>query len=90
MRIVLATLVMGGVVAVAASMREAIIAPFTSVLPVGGKELAVLLVSGGAFMIFVVTAFILRAVTLSEIRGAFRRPPPSANGGGALPPGLDG
>lgn len=89
-RIVIATIVMGVIVAVAASNREAIIAPFTNVLPVGGKELAVLAVSAGSFMIFVITAFVLRAVTLSEIRGAFRRPPPSANGGGGLPPGLDG
>ncbi len=85
-RIVIATLVMGAGVAVAANMREAIIAPFTSVLPIGGKELAVLAVTGAAFVLFGIVAFLLRAVTLAEIRGAFRRPPPSAAGGGDLPP----
>ena len=89
-RIVIATLAMGAVVAVAASMRETIIAPFTTLLPIGGKELAVLCVSGGAFFVFVVVAFLLRAVTLAEVRGAFRRERGPAGGGGGLPPGLDG
>lgn len=86
LRIIIATIAMGVVVAIAASNREAIIAPFTNVLPVGGKELAVLAVSAASFFFFVIVAFLLRAVTLSEIRGAFRRPPPAANGGSGLPP----
>lgn len=88
-RIIIATLVMGAAVAVAASMRETIIAPFASALPIGGKELATLCVSAGAFAVFVVVAFLLRAVTLPEIRGALRRERGPADGGGALPPGLD-
>lgn len=88
-RIAIATLVMAAAMAVAAHMREAIIAPFASALAIGGKELAVLAVSAGGFLLFVVVAFALRAVTFNEIRGAFRRPPPAPNGGGALPPSLD-
>lgn len=84
-RIVLATLVMSVGLAFAASSREAIVAPFTSALPFGGKELATLAVSGGGFLLFVIAAFALRAVTLAEIKRAFRRSP----GEQALPPGAD-
>ena len=52
--------------AVAAHMREAIIAPFASALALGGKELAVLAVSAGGFLLFVVAAFALRAVTFAK------------------------
>lgn len=89
LRIVIATIVMGVAMAFAASYREAIIAPFDAVLPLGGKEVAVLAVSASGFFLFVIVAFILRAVTLSEIKGAFRRPPPAPAGGGGLPPTLD-
>jgi putative peptidoglycan lipid II flippase len=90
LRIVIATLVMGAAMAVAASHREAVLAPFEAVLPMGGKELAVLALSAGGFALFVIVAFALRAVTFAEIRAAFRRPPSApANGEGGLPPGLD-
>ncbi|MGE0742977.1 MAG: murein biosynthesis integral membrane protein MurJ [Hyphomonadaceae bacterium] len=89
-RIVIATLVMSAALAFAAINREAIVAPFTDLLPIGGKELAVLAVSAGGFSLFVVAAFALRAVTPQEIRRAFRRERAPANGEGGLPPGLDG
>jgi putative peptidoglycan lipid II flippase len=56
----------------------------------GSKEGAVLFVilGGGAF--YFALAFIVRAVTLAEVRGAFRRERGAPAEGGALPPGLDG
>jgi putative peptidoglycan lipid II flippase len=60
----------------------------------GSKEAAIaLLIFGGGTMYFAV-AFLVRAVTISEVRGAFKRERgPAQNetgGGGGLPPGLDG
>jgi putative peptidoglycan lipid II flippase len=54
------------------------------VVGVAGKELATLLICLAGFMLFVVALFVLRAVTLGEIRRAFRREP-----GSALPPGAE-
>ena len=89
-RIVIATLAMAAALAFAAVNREAIEAPFAAALPFGGKELAVLAVSAGGFLLFIIAAFVLRAVTFGEVRDAFRRTPAPPDGGGALPPGLDG
>jgi putative peptidoglycan lipid II flippase len=56
----------------------------------GSKEAAIaLLILGGGTFYFVV-AFLVRAVTISEVRAAFRRERGPAGGGGGLPPGLDG
>jgi putative peptidoglycan lipid II flippase len=56
----------------------------------GSKEAAIaLLILGGGTFYFLV-AFLVRAVTVSEVRSALRRERGSANGGGGLPPGLDG
>ena len=56
----------------------------------GSKEAAVaLLILGGGTLYFIV-AFLVRAVTISEVRAALRRQPGPSNGGGGLPPGLDG
>lgn len=56
----------------------------------GSKEAAIaLLILGGGSLYFVV-AFLVRAVTISEVRAAFRRERGAVNGGGGLPPGLDG
>lgn len=56
----------------------------------GSKEAAVaLLILGGGTLYFAV-AFLVRAVTISEVRSAFRRERGPAGGGGGLPPGLDG
>jgi len=56
----------------------------------GSKELAVafVILAGGTF--YFALAFLLRAVTFSEVRGAFRREKGPAGGGADLPPGLDG
>lgn len=85
-RIAAATLIMAAALAYVAGLREAIEAPFAAALPIGGKELAVLTVSAGGFLLFVLAAFALRAVTVSEIRRAFQRVP----GGAGLPPGAEG
>ena len=56
----------------------------------GSKEAAIgLLILGGGTFYFVV-AFLVRAVTISEVRGAFKRERGPAGGGGGLPPGFDG
>jgi putative peptidoglycan lipid II flippase len=56
----------------------------------GSKEAAIaLLILGGGTFYFLV-AFLVRAVTVSEVRSALHRERGSANGGGGLPPGLDG
>lgn len=56
----------------------------------GSKEAAIaLLILGGGSLYFIV-AFLVRAVTISEVRAAFRRERGAVNGGGGLPPGLDG
>jgi len=56
----------------------------------GSKEAAIaLLILGGGTFYFIV-AFLVRAVTISEVRAAFRRERGPAGGGGGLPPGLDG
>ncbi|MCC6786470.1 MAG: murein biosynthesis integral membrane protein MurJ [Hyphomonadaceae bacterium] len=56
----------------------------------GSKEasIALLILGGGTF--YFIVAFLVRAVTISEVRAAFKRQPGPAGGGGALPPGLDG
>lgn len=56
----------------------------------GSKEaaIAVVILAGGTF--YFIVAFLVRAVTISEVRAAFRREKGPANGGGGLPPGLDG
>ncbi len=56
----------------------------------GSKELliAIVILGGGTF--YFVLAFLVRAVTFSEVRAAFRRQPGPAGGGAGLPPGLDG
>jgi putative peptidoglycan lipid II flippase len=56
----------------------------------GSKEAAIaLLILGGGIFYFIV-AFLVRAVTISEVRAALRRERGPASGGGGLPPGLDG
>jgi putative peptidoglycan lipid II flippase len=56
----------------------------------GSKEasIALIILGGGTF--YFVVAFLVRAVTISEVRAAFKRQPGPAGGGGGLPPGLDG
>jgi putative peptidoglycan lipid II flippase len=57
----------------------------------GSKEAAIaLLILGGGIFYFTI-AFLVRAVTISEVRSALRRERGPANGGGGgLPPALDG
>jgi putative peptidoglycan lipid II flippase len=89
LRIAVATLIMAAALAMAASNRDAVLAPFQQALPIGGKELAILAVSAGGFSVFVVCAFLLRAVTFGEIRRALSRERAPAGEAG-LPPALDG
>jgi putative peptidoglycan lipid II flippase len=89
LRIAIATVIMGAALAFAALNREAVLAPFEQALPIGGKELAILAVSAGGFLIFAVCAFLLRAITFGEIRRALKRERASAGEAG-LPPPLDG
>jgi hypothetical protein len=84
LRIGFASLVLFGLLWLAGESRAALETQF------GGKEgaiLVVILVAGSFYFAF---AFLVRAVTFSEVRSAFRREPGAPNGGAALPPGLDG
>lgn len=56
----------------------------------GSKEAAIVAVVLGGGIFYFAFAFIVRAVTFREVLGAFKRERGPANGGGGLPPGLDG
>ncbi|MEZ5959667.1 MAG: murein biosynthesis integral membrane protein MurJ [Hyphomonadaceae bacterium] len=56
----------------------------------GSKEAAIALIILGGGSFYFLVAFLVRAVTVSEVRAAFRRERGPAGGGGGLPPGLDG
>ncbi|MGE3929344.1 MAG: murein biosynthesis integral membrane protein MurJ [Hyphomonadaceae bacterium] len=84
LRIMLASAILFAVLWFAQINREALIEAL------GSKEAAVgLLILGGGTFYFAI-AFLVRAVTFSEVRAAFRRERGPAAGGGGLPPGLDG
>ena len=74
-RILIATAIMAAVVAVLAANREAIEAPLVAALPIGGKELAVAVASFIGFAIYGVAVFAVGAVTMADVRRAFRRGP---------------
>jgi len=84
MRILLASAVLFAVLWLANANRAELEAQF------GSKEAAIafVILAGGTF--YFAVAFIVRAVTFSEVRAAFRRERGPSNGGGGLPPGLDG
>jgi putative peptidoglycan lipid II flippase len=83
-RICLASVILFGVLWLAGANRAALEAAL------GSKELAIALIIlvGGTF--YFAVAFLVRAVTVSEVRAAFKRERGPAGGGGGLPPGLDG
>lgn len=54
------------------------------------KEVAILAVAFVSFALYAIAALALRAVSLSEIRGALRREAGAPGAGGGLPGGLDG
>ncbi|MGQ0531829.1 MAG: murein biosynthesis integral membrane protein MurJ [Caulobacteraceae bacterium] len=84
LRIGLASAILFALLWFAGANRDALEAAVSS------KEAAVaLLILGGGTFYFIV-AFLVRAVTVSEVRGAFRRERGPVIGGGGLPPGLDG
>lgn len=91
-RIGVATGIMAAVVWATIPFYPAINAEFgrLPVVGVAGKELATLIISLAGFMVFVLAAFALRAVTLGEIRSALRRERGASTGGDGLPPSLDG
>ena len=56
---------------------------------VGSKEAAIALAIFGGGTFYFICAFLFRAVTISEVRAAFRRERGSALGGAGLPPTLE-
>jgi len=83
-RIALVSALLGVALFLFQSNREAVL----DVL--GNKEIAVaVLIFGGGVSYFIVL-FLVRAVTIGEVRAAFRRERGAPAGGGGLPPGLDG
>jgi putative peptidoglycan lipid II flippase len=83
-RIALVSAALGVVLLLCQANREALEAFF------GSKEasIAVLILGGGTS--YFIVLFLVRAVTIGEVRGAFRREAGPANGGGGLPPAADG
>jgi putative peptidoglycan lipid II flippase len=73
LRIALATIIMGGVLGLAATHRVPIEAWFAAHMPLG-KEVATLVVSGIGGIVYVVCAFALKAVTMADIKTALRKP----------------
>lgn len=90
-RIGLATAIMALAVWATTPFYPAIDAQVSTLPVVGiaGKELATLGICLAGFSLFILAAFILRAVTFTEIRAAFRRERGAPIEGGALPPGAD-
>jgi putative peptidoglycan lipid II flippase len=87
LRILFAAAVLFGVLWLADANRAALEARF------GSKEGAALFVIISAGVFYFALAFIVRAVSFAEVRGALRRERgsnDSAGSGGGLPPGLDG
>jgi putative peptidoglycan lipid II flippase len=83
-RIVLVSVLLGAALWFAAQNRDALEAV------AGSKEVAVAaLILGGGTSYFIVL-FLTGSVTLTEVRGAFRREKGPPNEGGGLPPGADG
>lgn len=79
-RVVGAAAVMGALIWLAQTQRG------TIEQLVGGKEIAVLLAVGAGAGAYAVLAFVFRAVTLAELRGAFRREPGGAAAGSSFDP----
>ena len=73
MRIVIATLIMAAYLGFAASYRVSIEAWFEARMPLG-KEFATLCVCGVGGFLYVVCAFALRAVTMTDVKTALRKP----------------
>jgi putative peptidoglycan lipid II flippase len=83
-RIAIVSAVLGVALYFCQANRDALEAVF------GSKEAAVaLMILGGGTAYFIVL-FLVGAVTISEVRAAFRRETGPAGGGGGLPPGLNG
>jgi len=55
----------------------------------GGKEMLILALIPVAALVYFPLLFVLRAVTVGEVRAAFRREPGARGGGGGLPGGFD-
>jgi putative peptidoglycan lipid II flippase len=83
-RIALVSAVLGAAMYLCQLNRDAVVALL------GNKEIAVaVMILGGGTAYFIVL-FLVGAVSIAEVRGAFRRERGPAGGGGGLPPGLDG
>ncbi|MET0183443.1 MAG: hypothetical protein ABW199_11205, partial [Caulobacterales bacterium] len=55
----------------------------------GSKELVMAALAFAAAGLYFPLLFVLRAVTLGEVKAAFRRDPGPRGGGGGLPAGFD-
>ncbi len=90
-RIGIATAIMAAAVSATTPFYPALNTEFSALPVVGiaGKELATLFICMAGFALFVIAAFALRAVTLGEVRAAFRRERGAPMEGAGLPPGAD-
>ncbi|MFN4296516.1 MAG: murein biosynthesis integral membrane protein MurJ [Brevundimonas sp.] len=72
-RILVASLVMGAMLVVAASSRAMIEVPIDGLLGRGGKEIALIGVTGVGGLVYLILLFVTRAVTIGEVKGLIRR-----------------
>ncbi|MFN3537163.1 MAG: lipid II flippase MurJ, partial [Brevundimonas sp.] len=72
-RILIASLVMGALLVAAVSARAMIEAPIDDLLGRGGKEIALIGVTGLGGLVYLVLLFVTRAVTIGEVKGLIRR-----------------
>ncbi len=72
-RILLASVVLGAVLAIASHYRPVLEAPIAAVLDHGAKELTLIAVTGVGGLIYLILLFATRAVTVAEVKGMVRR-----------------
>ncbi len=91
-RILFAATALGAALLFATLNRDAFVSWFSWAAydGFGPKEAAVVAAILGGGTAYFILLFLIRAVTVSEVRGAFRREKAAPPGGGALPPSLDG
>ena len=81
-RILAASLVMGALLLGAVWARPLLEAPIDALLGRGGKEIALVGVTGAGGLVYLILLFVTRAVTVGEVKGLIRR----ERGASALPP----
>jgi putative peptidoglycan lipid II flippase len=72
-RVLIASVVLGGILFGAQWARPIIEAPIAAVLDHGAKEIALIGVTGAGGLVYLILLFVTRAVTIGEVKGLIRR-----------------